>query len=154
MDTFLYKISFDKSSYELNDDYERLSDYEKEIIASINAESFYDYDNEYGNYRCFIITNIEEIKSYTSILKNNLINYKIYNLSQEVIKNKINLENELKSVIKTNSQIKLNIFIEGLNLWILENLDIDTVLDRISEVGGVEKLRQVEKEFLYNYKTK
>ena len=40
---------------------------------------------------------------------------------------------------------------EGINEWILENLDIDTVLDRINEVG-INKLRSVEKEFLNNYK--
>lgn len=33
----------------------------------------------------------------------------------------------------------------------MENLDIDIVLDRISEVG-IDNLSQIEKDFLKNYK--
>lgn len=37
---------------------------------------------------------------------------------------------------------------EDLDHWILENLEIDIVLDRITEVG-IENLTDVEKKFLY-----
>ena len=39
---------------------------------------------------------------------------------------------------------------DDLDDWIYENLDIDTVLDRISSVG-IKSLRKIEKEFLNNY---
>lgn len=152
MDKFLYKIKFDKSSYELNDDYERLSDYEKEIISSLYVEAFFDHDTHEGEYVCYFITNIDEIKSYTNILTNNLIKFQVFNISQDVLKNKINLEVELKQFLPPTSQIKLNVFNEGINFWILENLEIDMVLDRITEVGGLDNLRDVEKEFLKKYK--
>lgn len=151
MSTQLYKIVFNKSSFELNDDYERLSEYEKEIISSMPVDAFFDYDNN-DDYTCFLITDIETIKSYESILKNNLVRHKVYNISNEIINNKLNLEQEIKDLIEPTYKIKFNIFIDGVNEWILEHLDIDTVLDRINQVGGMNNLRQVEKEFLKNYK--
>ena len=41
---------------------------------------------------------------------------------------------------------------DDLDEWIYDNLDIDIVLDRISDVG-MESLKKVEKEFLKNYKS-
>lgn len=152
MDTQLYKIVFDKNSFELNDDYERLSEYEKEIISSMPVEAFFDFDNNQDFYTCYLITDIQTINSYVSILKNNIVSHKLYNISVDTITSKINLEKELVDLIEPTSQIKLNIFIDGVNEWILEHLDIDTVLDRINQVGGLNNLKQVEKEFLKNYK--
>jgi hypothetical protein len=40
---------------------------------------------------------------------------------------------------------------EGINYWTMENIDIDIVLDRISQVG-MNNLKEVEKDFLKNYK--
>ena len=40
---------------------------------------------------------------------------------------------------------------EKINEWIISNIDIDNVLDRISIVG-VEGLNKIEKKFLDNYK--
>jgi hypothetical protein len=151
MSTQLYKIVFNKSSFELNDDYERLSEYEKEIISSMPVDAFFDYDCD-DDYTCFLITSIETVKSYVSILNNNLIKHKVHNISNKVINNEINLEKEIKDSIEPTYKIKFNIFIDGVNEWILEHLDIDTVLDRINQVGGMNNLRQVEKEFLKNYK--
>ena len=53
MSTQLYKIVFNKSSFELNDDYERLSEYEKEIISSMPVDAFFDYDCD-DDYTCFL----------------------------------------------------------------------------------------------------
>ena len=62
--TKVYKIKFDESSFELNDDYERLSDYEKDIISELNTESFFDYEDELDNYVCFVITKPTELYKY------------------------------------------------------------------------------------------
>ena len=40
---------------------------------------------------------------------------------------------------------------DDLDNWILHNLDIDTVLDRITEVG-IDSLKPIETKFLKNYK--
>ena len=151
MNTYIYRIKFNKNSDELNYDYERLADYEKERISQLEADCFFDYDDDDGSYICFIVTNHIEIKAYISILNNNLISHTVKDLYKDALKCKVDLDIELKDKILTTNQIKFSIFMEGINEWILENLDIDTVLDRINEVG-INKLRNVEKEFLNNYK--
>ena len=53
-------------------------------------------------------------------------------------------------MLSTTNSLKYSFFIDDLNDWISINLDIDTVLDRISEVG-IDNLSLVEKKFLKNY---
>ena len=72
-------------------------------------------------------------------------------LSDDVLKGKINLSKELKSMVTATTSIKYSFFIDDIDDWILENLDIDTVLDRISEVGTIDKLTNIEQEFLKNF---
>lgn len=152
MYTNLYKLIFSRDSFDLNDDYERLSEYEKEMISSMSVDTFFDFDHKDGNYICFFLTDSESINSYISILKNNLIDHKLIDLSKSVIEGKIDMEDEIKSSINSTSQIKFNIFIDDVDNWILQNLNIDIVLDRITEVGGIDNLKQIEKEFLKKYK--
>lgn len=150
MTTCVYKIRYDQSSFQLNEEYDRLSDYEKEKIADLDAESFFDYQDYKDKYVCYIISTPAEIKKYSSILLNNLIQHEIIDLTQDILKFKINLEEELKPLLSTINSIKYSFFIDDLNDWILQNLDIDTVLDRILEVG-MKNLSSVEEEFLKNY---
>jgi hypothetical protein len=149
MTTCVYKIEFTKSSLELNEDYDRLSEHEKEWIAQLDAESFFDYDSENG-YICYVITSPMEIKKYLEILSNNFIQNKFEDLSKLIISHKIDLSEELRNYISMSNSIKWSFFIEDLEDWIGQNLDIDSVLDRISEVG-MDSLTKVEKEFLKNY---
>lgn len=143
----IYKISFSKSAQELNDDYERLSDHEKEKIASLDAESFFDYEDESG-YICFLITNAIEIKKYLGILKSNFIFHVCEDLSRDILKFNVKIDDEIK--IDNVNHLKYNFFIDDVEQWILKNLDIDTVLDRISEVG-IDNLTVIEKNFLKSY---
>lgn len=149
MNTHIYKIEFDRSSYNLNEDYERLSDYEKEKITELDAESFFDFEKD-EKYSCFVITTPVEIKKYTTILNNNLIMCDCVDISQDVLKFRISLEDELKEQISTINSIKYSFFIDDVDDWIFENLDIDMVLDRISEVG-MESLTRIEKDYLNNF---
>lgn len=149
MNTHIYKIEFDRNSYNLNEDYERLSEYEKEKISDLDAESFFDFEKD-DNYGCFVITTPIEIKKYTTILSNNLIMCDCQDISQDVLKFDINLEEELKEQISTINSIKYSFFIDDVDDWIFENLDIDMVLDRISEVG-MESLTRIEKDYLNNF---
>ena len=63
------------------------------------------------------------------------------------MKGKINLEEELRSQLSTINSVKYSFFIDDLNEWIYNNLDLDTVLDRISE-SGINSLTDTEKLFL------
>ena len=40
MSSRVYKLKFSKPSYQLNDDYDRLSDIEKEKISDMEADAF------------------------------------------------------------------------------------------------------------------
>lgn len=149
--TRIYKLEFSKSSFDLNDDYERLSEHEKERISELDAETYFDYDDYDDCYVCYVITSPPEIERYIRILKNNLIQHNCIDLSQDVLTNKICLSKDLKPMLTTTTTIKYSFFVDDVDDWILDNLDIDTVLDRISEVGNVSKLSETEQVFLKNY---
>jgi hypothetical protein len=149
MNKSIYKLSFSLSSFQLNDEYEKLSDYEKERISELDADSFFDYE-ENDKYICFIITTPEEMKKYISILSNNLIWVEPVDISLDVLSFKIDLIDDLGSKISPLSSIKFSFFIDDVEDWILDNLEIDMVLDRISDVG-IKNLKQVEKDFLNNF---
>ena len=145
----VFKFNFTKSAFDLNDDYDRLSDIDKERIADMEADSFIEYEED-DKYAFFIIAEPTEIKKYTSILDENLVYYNVENVSQDVLKNKINIESYISTEIRSFNNIKYQFFIDDLNEWIYKNLDIDIVLDRISSVG-IKSLTKIEKEFLDNY---
>jgi hypothetical protein len=52
--------------------------------------------------------------------------------------------------LSTTNSIKYSFFIDDVNEWVYNNLEIDMILDRISEVG-MNSLSQIEKDFLKNY---
>lgn len=151
MTNCIYKIKFSKSTFDLNEDYERLSDYEKERVAELDAESYFDYEDDDDKYVCFIITSPLEMKCYLEILSKNLIGFESLDISKDILSHKIDLNIELKGIINTLNSIKWSFFIDDVDEWIESNLDIDTILDRISELGGVDKLSNTEKNFLKNH---
>ncbi len=148
----IYKVTFNKSSFDLIDDYERLSDIDKEWISDMDVFAFFDYDED-DKYAFFIIVDSIEFQKYIKILNENLIQYSIENISESVIKGKIDVESFTSKYSSPMNTIKLSFFIDDLNEWIYDNLDIDTILDRISEVG-IKSLKKIEKEFLDNYSLK
>lgn len=150
MSSCVYKIIFNKSAFDLNEDYERLSDLEKEKISELNADSYFDYEDKNG-YICFVITTPIEMDKYFEVLSNNYIEYKSVNLSNDILNKKLDIVSDLKKNVNSSNHIKWEFFVEDINYWIMENLDIDIVLDRISEVG-IDNLSQIEKDFLKNYK--
>ena len=91
-----------------------------------------------------------DVKRYTKILDNNLINHSITNISNELL-NGMDFEKELKLFVNGLNRFRWNNFNKKINEWIISNIDIDNVLDRISIVG-VEGLNKIEKKFLDNYK--
>ena len=148
MSSHIYKIKFSKPSYQLNDDYDRLSEIEKEKISNIEAEAFFDMDED-DKYTFFIIVKPMELKAYLSVLNENFIPYDINDVSDDILKGKLDVESVIIQVNPLNS-LRYSFFVDDLNDWLYENLDMDIVLDRISSIG-IESLRKVEKEFLNNY---
>lgn len=151
MTSHVYKIKFDKSSFDLNEDYDRLSEHEKQKISDLDAESFFDHQDHKDRYICYVICKPTEISKYSDILMHNLIGHDVSDLSNDLLKFKIDLEKELKPLLSTINSIKYSFFIEDINDWIIKHLNIDNVLDRISELGSSEFLSQIEKEFLKNF---
>lgn len=145
----VYKVKFTKSSFALNDDYDRLSDIDKEKISDLDAFAFFDYEED-DVYSFLIIVEPLQLRKYTNILDENLIPYKVSNLSKEIINMEVDLAESISSYITSINTLRYSFFLDDLSEWIYENLDIDTVLDRISKVG-IENLSKVEKEYLKNY---
>ena len=70
----VYKIVFNKSSFELDKDYERFSEQEKVTISSMNPDSFFDF-NDKEHYTLYLIFSPLDIEKYSKILDNNLIKH-------------------------------------------------------------------------------
>jgi hypothetical protein len=148
MSSRVYKLKFSKPSYQLNDDYDRLSDIEKEKISDMEADAFFDMDED-DKYTFFIIVKPMELKAYLSVLNENFIPYDISDVSDDILRGNLDVEAEITQVNPLNS-LRYSFFVDDLNDWLYENLDIDIILDRISSIG-IDSLRKVEKEFLNNY---
>lgn len=145
----VYKIRYSKSSLELNEDYDCLSDYEKEVISELDAEGFFDYEDNHI-YCCYVISTPIEVAKYSKILTNNLIAHECLDLSEDIIYNRIDVEYELEDKLDEKNLFKYDFFLEDINSWIYNNLEIDIVLDRITDVG-IDSLKQIEKDFLKHY---
>jgi hypothetical protein len=145
-----YQIKFTKSSFDLDKDYERLSEHEKVEIASMIPESFFDFNDNESIYRLYLIFSPIQIERYSKILDNNLIDHTISNLSESILENKICFDSELRPFVNALNRFKWNTFKVKVDDWIYENLDMDLVLDRIGQCG-MDGLRPVEKKFLRNY---
>lgn len=147
----IYKIKFFKSAEKLANHYNSLSESERENISELDAESFFDYENKNKNYTCYIIVDPLELEKYTNILTNNSIEHKCFNLSDDFIKGKIDIKKDIANKINETNYYKYDFFVDDIDNWLIDNLNIDIILDRISEIG-IDSLKDIEKEFLKNYK--
>ena len=146
----LYEIKFTKSSFDLDKDYERLSEHEKVDVAAMTPDSFFDFNDNESIYRLYLIFSPIQIERYSKILDNNLIDHTISNLSESILENKICFDSDLRPFVNALNRFKWNSFKVKVDDWIYENLDMDLVLDRIGQCG-MDNLRPVEKKFLRNY---
>lgn len=145
----VYKVSFSKSSFGLIDDYDKLSDIDKERISNLEASALFDFDDEIG-YKFYIIVESLEFKTYTKILKENFIQHEVEDISENILLNGYDIEKSTKKFVSPLNTIKFSFFLDDLNIWIYQNLEIDIVLDRISQVG-IKNLTKIEQNFLANY---
>ena len=145
----VYKIVFNKSSFELDKDYERFSEQEKVTISSMNPDSFFDF-NDKERYTLYLIFSPLDIEKYSKILNNNLIEHTSEDVSEKVLENKLCVESSLKPFVNALNRFRWNTYKAKLDQWIYDNLDMDLVLDRIGQCG-MDGLRPVEKKFLRNF---
>ena len=145
----VYKIVFNKSSFELDKDYERFSEQEKVTISSMNPDSFFDF-NDKEHYTLYLIFSPLDIEKYSKILNNNLIEHTSEDVSEKVLENKLCVESSLKPFVNALNRFRWNTYKAKLDQWIYDNLDMDLVLDRIGQCG-MDGLRPVEKKFLRNF---
>lgn len=146
----IYKIEFDHSSYELDKFYGRLSEQDKASISSMNPDAFFDFNYRKG-YVLYLILSPLEIEKYSSIMDSNLIAHEISDISDDILENKVCQERDLAPFVNPMNRTRWESYRKTLDEWIYERLDIDFVLDRIGECGGIDNLRPVEKKFLKNY---
>lgn len=147
MNYFLFKITFNKSSEDLNFIYEGLSEHEKEKISQLDVLSTFDCEDLDKKYICYLLTTKTEIISYRNLLDNNLISYICQDISQSVVDNQINLEKDLIPYLNSLNYLNYENFIEDINEWTFQNLDLDSILDRINK-DGIDSLRPIDKHFL------
>jgi hypothetical protein len=147
MKLILVKIDFCRAVEDVSYDYEHLSDNDKEKVSNIDIVASFDFEDEYQIYNRYFLISPNEIEKYRKILDDNIIPYLCTDFSSNVIQNKMNLERILLKYTNNNNEIEYYKFINRLNEWIKENLDIDIVLDMINE-KGINSLRTVDKEFL------
>jgi|TARA_R110000782_G_scaffold108447_1_gene197018 hypothetical protein len=147
----VYKIKFYKSSEKLNRQYDSLSILDRETISELGADSFFDYENKNKNYTCYLIVDSVELKKYTTILTNNLIEHKCTNISDDIIKGRIDIRADIDDKISESNYYKYDFFVCDVDSWIVDNLSIDIVLDKISETG-LDSLNELEENFLKKYK--
>lgn len=147
----IYKITFNNTSKELEDLDDSFSILDQEKLEEISAYSYFDYDGVNGDYTVFFMSSPVSIKTYIDILNTYYIKLDCLDITNDLLNLKYNLEIDLKHLVNNDNEIKFEFFIDDLNSWLLENLDIDTILDKISEIG-IDNLSELEKEFLKNYK--
>lgn len=153
MEDRIFKIEFNISDDYLDDCFSYFSDDDQCDIEELYADCFFDFHDKKDNYNCLMISNSEDIKTYYNILKKNSVYCKIIDLSDDILNNNINIENKYRNYITTENFLDWEFFIKGVKKWIIKELDIDFVLDRITKVG-IDNLSKVEKYFLKTYNGK
>ena len=150
MNDNIFMIKFSKPSGELTKEYNNMNVEDKKKLSSINISSLIDIDDENG-YECYIICEEEDIEKYKKILKMNKISYICDNISKKVISGEINLEKYIKQKLDNINKQYYKEFIVSVNLFIINNLTLDNILDKIT-VSGIKSLTKLEKKYLKNYK--
>jgi len=129
----------------LNSAFDMLTDLEKQKISSMNIITSFHYTTPDKSVN-FLLISKNEMEEYKKILNNNLIPYICEDISNNILENQIDIESKIGEFSDINN-IDFQNFMNTLNNWMLENLDLDSILDRINE-HGISTLRQIDKKFL------
>jgi hypothetical protein len=142
----IYKLQFHSNLLYLDSIYSSLSDLDKQRLSTIDVLSSFHFDSQFKHF-VYMIIQPKEIEFYKNILNINLIPYFCEDISESVLDNLLDLESELVKFCDMSNLQHYDNFIFELNSWILENLNLDSILDRINS-DGINSLRPIDKEFL------
>lgn len=145
----VYIIDYSRDINNVTWEYQNLSDTDRVQITNLVFHCSIDYIDKYDNYNMLIVSDIGEIRKLTNILQNNFIFHFLKDITKDVLRNKITLESVIHDRGVENKDL-YKIFTTKFEDWMIDNLDLDTVLDIINE-KGIENLRQVDLKYLENY---
>jgi len=145
----VYRIHFIKSSFDLNEDYDSFPEQDRNTISDMLPSGYFEYNNYEGKYTLFIILKPTEAERYSSILDDNLVAHSITDISEDIL-NGVDLNSALIPFVGSLNIQRYKSFKTKLEKWIMSNLDIDHILDRINEVG-MSNISKLEKKFLDDY---
>lgn len=140
-------IEFHRPIEDISYDYENLPDIDKYKLSNIDIKASFDYEDNYLNYKIYLLIAPEELKIYKKILDINLIPYLCRDITENVLQNKIDLEKYLMKWITPKNKESYHKFISNIKDWLISNLDLDTILDMIND-KGLKALLPIHKEFL------
>lgn len=140
----IYKLIFNYTLDELNEEWDRFNEFDSDIVFNLDAESFFDYEKD-EKYICYLIVELSEINKYICILRKYNIDFRQIDISQSILEGKY--IDELINYINFENTLKYDFFIDDINNWMLDNLNIDIILDKISSTG-ISSLSDIEKQFL------
>lgn len=142
----IYKLTFNYNLVELNNEWDKFNETDTDIVFNLDAESFFDYEKD-DKYICYLIVELSEINKYIYILRKYNIDFKQSDISQSILEGKY--VDDLIRYVNFENTLKYDFFIEDINNWLSENLNIDIILDKISS-SGINSLNEIEKQFLKN----
>lgn len=149
IETRAYLIDYCRDINIVSWEYQNLSGTDRIQITNLSFECSIDFEDRFSNYNMIIIAGSVQVKTLTNILENNYINHFCKDITDDLIKNRTSIT-DIVRIEGVENKETYNIFKEKSERWMLRNLDLDIVLDLISE-RGMNKLREVDIKFLKNY---
>ena len=127
----VYKIETNLTQAENDKIYDNLSREDKKKISELNDLGVLANDvfDEFGHMTSYMICEKEVINFLVFLFQENEVKYKINDITKLFLYGQISIEDE------------------DFQNFLKENLDIDTILDKINEVG-IESLTDLDKQIL------
>lgn len=146
----VYRIKFIKSSFDLNEDYDGFPEQDRSVISEMLPGGYFEYNDHDGHYTLYIILKPTDSERYSNVLDDNLVAHSVRDISEELL-NGMDLNTALVPFVGALNIDRYRSFKIKLEKWIMSNLDIDRILDRINEVG-MPNISKLEKKFLDEYR--
>jgi hypothetical protein len=126
----IYKISTNLTESESDKIYNNLSREDKKKISDLNEGVLNsDIFDEFGHMTSYMICNKEVVDFIVNVFHENKVKYKVENITKLFLYGQVKIEDK------------------DFQNFLKENLDIDTILDKINEIG-INSLTDLDKEIL------
>ena len=126
----VYKISTNLTESETYKIYNSLSIEDKKKISDLNEGVLNsDIFDEFGHMTSYMICNKEVVDFIVNVFHENKVKYKVENITKLFLYGQVKIEDK------------------DFQNFLKENLDIDTILDKINEIG-INSLTDLDKEIL------